>query len=219
MASILHLTNIVKSFGTKRVLNILDFSVSPNQIVAIIGKSGCGKTTLLNILGLLDREYSGSYRFNGLPIPRRGFDSFRGDSIGFVFQSYYLINSLSVTQNIELPLKYGHISEIPDPEWFNKIAERLLIPDLLDSPISVLSGGEKQRIAIARAVIKSPFLILCDEPTGNLDSENAKTVYDVFLFLKNSGHAVVVVTHDLEIAKKCDTAYELRDGELHEISF
>ena len=185
--------------------------------ISIIGESGSGKSTLLNIIGILDDGFEGEYFFDSKNKTKRSeYYSIRNQKIGFIFQSYFLISYLNVKDNIFLPLKYSHLKQ--DKEKLNKRFEDLIqslnLNKIVDENVNYLSGGEKQRIAIARALINDPTLLICDEPTGNLDENNRESVLNLIKKINKSGKSVIVVTHDLYVAKQADKVYLLKDGKL-----
>ncbi|MDD2269260.1 MAG: ABC transporter ATP-binding protein [Eubacteriales bacterium] len=206
------LKDIKKSY-TRTVLSAVNLHIDNNSYIAITGKSGSGKSTLMNILGLVEHFDEGTYIFNDTEInKKKDFSNFRLNSIGFIFQSFNLIPTLTCMENILLPTLYtDKESSILEP-----LVSLLDIKPLLDTTINVLSGGEKQRVAIARALILNPQLIIADEPTGNLDEENKNIVLNLLDHEHRKGRAVVVITHDMEVAKRSSLIYELKDGVLCE---
>lgn len=213
--TILSISNIKKSFGSKTVLNNLSYDFRSNEMYAIVGESGNGKTTLLNILGLIDNSFEGEIKFDGQRIiNKKDYSFLRAKKIGYIFQSYYLIDSLSVKENIVLPLKYSR-NEFEE-EYFNKIINQLNISSILEDRVNYLSGGEKQRVAIARALINKPKLIICDEPTGNLDPKNTEKVIEILSSFKGDDKTIIMVTHSNEVAQKCTKILNLSGGQLYE---
>lgn len=203
-----------KSYN-RPILKSINLEITNESLVAIVGKSGAGKSTLMNILGLMEGFDGGSYFFNGQPINnRKDYSILRRDYIGFIFQSFNLIPTMSCRENILLPTLYSDIQN----DNFHNLVERLHIAHLLDQTVNLLSGGEKQRVAIARALILDPALIIADEPTGNLDEENSKEVLKILLEEHQKGRGVVMITHDNNLAKKFNKQLVLRDGELYEVS-
>lgn len=212
--------NINKSYGSKKVLNELSINIKQGDYVAIMGKSGSGKTTLLNILGLLDDKYKGKYELNGINArnPKDGILSYnRNSQLGLIFQSYNLILSMSVYENILLPLIY---TSIPiTKELLRRIdyhMEELGIMELKNKNVKLLSGGEKQRVAIVRAMVTSPPIILADEPTGNLDKSNCDIVFNSLKKMNAQGKTIVLVTHNTHIDTGANRILELKDGKLYE---
>ncbi|MBQ2717945.1 MAG: ABC transporter ATP-binding protein [Clostridia bacterium] len=195
------------------VLKNINLHVSSGEYVSIKGKSGSGKSTLLNIIGLLDAPSGGEFFLDGEKIDTLKDCSFyRQKYLGFIFQSYHLMNSLTVRENLELPLIYRN--QKIDGAVINALSENFQIDHLLNNKAVNLSGGEKQRVAIARAMATSPEIIICDEPTGNLDDENTNIVLDAFDKLKAQGKTLILVTHSDKVAEKADTHYLLEDGGL-----
>jgi putative ABC transport system ATP-binding protein len=200
--------------GRVNALKDVSIKVEDGQQISIIGKSGSGKSTLLNILGGMDTPKEGHVIVDGeiLSGSERKRTKYRREKIGYVFQFFYLIPSLSVYDNISLPLHLNHKTDLH--RKVVELAEELEIADKLSSYPSQLSGGQQQRVAIARAVIHEPKVILCDEPTGNLDSESAETVMKLLIrYSRNNQNSLVVVTHDEEIAASFSHQYRMRDGE------
>lgn len=194
--NVVDIKHLLKQFNDYVVLKDINLKIKKGDFLTLIGFSGSGKTTFLNILGLLDEHYFGTYFFEGKDTKNiKNKNEFRCSKIGYVFQSFYLIEYLSVLDNILLPFKYAN--EKPDMEYINQLIVDLGLKNVLDSKICVLSGGEKQRIAIARALSRKPSLLLCDEPTGNLDSTNREKVLEI-LKKQNQNYltTIIVVTHD-----------------------
>ena len=212
---------LTKVFTTEDVettaLNGISFEVKPGEFVAIMGPSGCGKSTLLNIVGLLDDASGGSYLFDGQEVARlgeAGRTRLRKGKIGFVFQSFNLIDELSVQENIELPLLYLNLAEAERKERVAKVMDRLGIAHRRAYFPQQLSGGQQQRVAIARAVVAGPRLILADEPTGNLDSAHGQEVMDLLGKLNAEGTTIVMVTHSPTDAQRAHRIIRLFDGNL-----
>ena len=197
----------------------INMEVDDGEFVAIMGPSGCGKTTLLNILGLLDNPSEGNYLLDGVEVSRLK-ESQRTDlrkgKIGFVFQSFNLIDELTVEQNVELPLKYMGVPAAERRERVSKLLRRMNISHRAQHFPSQLSGGQQQRVAIARAVICEPQLILADEPTGNLDSKNGKEVMELLTQLNDEGTTVIMVTHSQRDANYAQRTVNMIDGFLVE---
>lgn len=214
------LENIYKSYDKEQtfVLNNLNFEVESGDFIAIIGKSGSGKSTLLNLLSTVDTPSKGYYIFNGVNLSKLNDNKlaeFRNQSIGVVFQSYNLIEDYTVSENILLPLLFSPKKKQVD---LNQILEMLGITDLVNKKVKLLSGGEQQRVSIARALITSPKLLLADEPTGNLDQENSDVIFNILKKLNTEGITVIVVTHDFNLAKRFNKVYELKNGVMHQIN-
>lgn len=206
------LKGIKKSYN-KPVLTDINLEITNDSYFAIEGKSGSGKSTLMNILGLIENFDSGEYMFNGKRIKRgKDYSRIRLENIGFIFQSYNLISTMTSRENIMLPLLYANDYCID----IEKLAEELDIYDLLDKEVNILSGGEKQRVAIARALVLNPSLIIADEPTGNLDEYNRKLVFKLLEKEHKKGRGIVMITHDPSTAEQAKKIYRLYQGELHE---
>lgn len=217
----IQVTNLSKVFRTEEIettaLNNVSFTISKGEFVAIMGPSGCGKSTLLNILGLLDNPSGGSYNLLGTEVANlreRERTNYRKGNIGFVFQSFNLIDELNVYENVELPLKYLNISASERKRRVTEILKRMNISHRAQHYPQQLSGGQQQRVAIARAVVANPQLILADEPTGNLDSRNGKEVMDLLCQLNADGTTVVMVTHSQRDASVAQRIINLFDGEI-----
>ncbi len=213
--------NLQKSFRTSEVETIaidkLNFEVEKGEFVAIMGPSGCGKTTLLNILGLLDTPTAGNYYLNGKDVTQLNEHDrtmLRRGEIGFVFQSFNLIDELTVYENIELPLSYQKVRSGERKRLVTDIMRRMEISHRAKHFPHQLSGGQQQRVAIARAVVSNPKLILADEPTGNLDSKNGIEVMNILSELNKAGTTVVMVTHNRRDAEFAHRIVELFDGEI-----
>lgn len=209
----LTLSHIRKSY-TRPVLTDINLEVTNDSYVTIVGKSGSGKSTLLNILGMVEGYDGGEYVLNGTKI-RNYLDHarLRLENIGFIFQSYNLIPTLSCKENILLPTMYNRKNKVQD---FDALVELLDIGPLLSQRVATLSGGEKQRVAIARALILDPCLILADEPTGNLDPKNRDLIMNLLRREHEKGRGIILITHDMEVAKEADKICLLEDGILKE---
>lgn len=213
--------NLQKVFRTEEVqtlaLNNVNIEVNEGEFVAIMGPSGCGKSTLLNILGLLDNPTEGEYYLNGTEVSKyteAQRTSLRKGVIGFVFQSFNLIDELNVYENIELPLLYMGVPTSERKQRIEQAMERMAISHRAKHFPQQLSGGQQQRVAIARAVVANPKLILADEPTGNLDSKNGKEVMDLLKELNKEGTTIVMVTHSQHDAGFADRVINLFDGQV-----
>ncbi|MDI1323297.1 MAG: ABC transporter ATP-binding protein [Algoriphagus sp.] len=207
---------IHKSYGNLHVLKGVDLDITQSEIVSIVGSSGAGKSTLLHILGTLDQPDMGELKMNGVDLLKMKGDElakFRNEQIGFIFQFHNLLPEFTALENIQIP---GLIRQT-SPEKLNQkagqLAEMLGISHRLDHKPSTLSGGEQQRVAVARALINSPAVVFADEPSGNLDSQNAKALHDLFFTLrKELGHSFVIVTHNAELADMADRKVVMQDG-------
>ena len=215
------LKNIKKVFETEDVqtwaLQNVDLEVKKGEFVAIMGPSGCGKSTLLNILGLLDNPTKGTYLLNGTDVSKfteSQRTDLRKGVIGFVFQSFNLIDELNVFENIELPLLYMGIPKAERKKRVEEAMERMAIAHRVKHFPQQLSGGQQQRVAIARAVVANPKIILADEPTGNLDSKNGKEVMELLTQLNKEGTTVVMVTHSQHDAGYAGRVINLFDGQV-----
>ena len=215
----IEVTGLKKIFRTEEVetwaLNDVSFTVADGEFVAIMGPSGCGKSTLLSILGLLDNPTEGSYKLQDREVATLNEDQrtdLRKGTIGFVFQSFNLIDELNVFENIELPLLYMGVPEKERKRRVQEVMDRMNISHREKHFPGQLSGGQQQRVAIARAVISGPKLILADEPTGNLDSVNGQEVMNLLKELNQSGTTVVMVTHSRHDASYASRILNLFDG-------
>lgn len=207
---------ILKQYGSLKVLQQIDLSVQTGEILSIVGSSGAGKTTLLHILGTLDRPDGGELRLHGKrydQLSGKGLSAFRNQHIGFVFQFHHLLPEFSALENICIP---GWIAGIPKKEVEKKalsLLDRLGIAHRAEHKPGTLSGGEQQRVAVARALINGADVIFADEPTGNLDSENANALHLLFKALRDEfNQTFVIVTHNKELAGMSDRVLELKDG-------
>jgi putative ABC transport system ATP-binding protein len=212
---------LTKVFRTDEVettaLKEVDFKVNPGEFVAIMGPSGCGKSTLLNIIGLLDNPTNGDYLFNNINVSKfreNQRTDLRKGNIGFIFQSFNLIDELTVFENVELPLIYLKIKPAKRKKMVENALERLKIAHRHKHFPQQLSGGQQQRVAIARAVIAKPKLILADEPTGNLDSKHGLEVMNLLRELNQEGTTIVMVTHNKRDAEFAHRIVNLFDGQI-----
>ena len=215
------LKNIKKIFKTDEVetwaLQNVSLEVKKGEFVAIMGPSGCGKSTLLNILGLLDNPTEGTYMLEGKEVSTMSEDSrteLRKGRLGFVFQSFNLIDELSVSENVELPLLYMNCPKKERRQKVAEVIERVAMTHRAQHFPAQLSGGQQQRVAIARAVISRPSIILADEPTGNLDSKHGKEVMELLKELHREGTTIIMVTHSQRDANYADRIINLFDGEI-----
>ena len=218
---ILKATSITKKFKGPQDVTVLDgisLEVHPSDTIAIVGKSGEGKTTLLHILGTLDAPTSGTVEVCGEIATPQKSPLLRNSHIGFVFQAYHLLEECTVLENVLMPARIGKLDIRPGSPAYLRALELLQEVGLSERahfPAKLLSGGEKQRVAIARALINNPSIILADEPSGNLDHAHSAVIYDLLLTeARSRNKALVVVTHDLTLASQCKKTYSLQDGKL-----
>ena len=211
--------NLTKIFRTESVqttaLNEVSLEISQGEFVAIMGPSGCGKSTLLNMIGLLDNPTSGELWFMDQEVSRYSENDrtdLRNGNLGFVFQSFNLIDELTVFENVELPLLYAGVSTRERVKRVNEALERMQIAHRTEHYPQQLSGGQQQRVAIARAIVTNPRIILADEPTGNLDSTNGNEVMSLLKELNRDGATVVMVTHSEENAREAERIIRMMDG-------
>ena len=212
----IELKHLKKSY-TRPVLTDVNLNVTNESYVTIVGKSGSGKSTMLNILGLVEGYDGGEYIFNGKKIKNHvDYSRLRLENIGFIFQSYNLIPTLSCKENILMPTLYNRRGKV---QSFDELVDLLDIEPLLSQRVTTLSGGEKQRVAIARSLILDPCLILADEPTGNLDPKNRDIILRLLRREHEQGRGIILITHDMEIAKEAEQVYLLEGGSLKEHRF
>jgi putative ABC transport system ATP-binding protein len=215
----LSLQNVRKIFRTDELettaLNDININIAKGEFVSIMGPSGCGKSTLLNIIGLLDNFDGGEYHFISNEVSKykeRQMAQLRKKNIGFIFQSFNLIDELSVFENVELPLLYQKVPARERKARVEKVLEKMGIITRRDHMPQQLSGGQQQRVAVARAVVGEPALILADEPTGNLDSTNGEEVMNLLTQLNNEGTTVIMVTHSQQHAEYAQRIINMLDG-------
>ena len=220
---IVELKNVVKEYanGPLKVtaLRGISLQINPGEYAVIMGASGCGKSTMLNLLGCLDRITAGTYLLGGEDISKfsdEQLSEIRSRRIGFIFQSYNLIPQLNVLENIEVPLFYQGVSESGARERAEALAERMGLSDRLKHKPMELSGGQQQRVAIARSLVADPILMLADEPTGNLDSKTGHEILELIDELNAEGKTIVMVTHDDEVANRAQREIRVFDGEIVE---
>ena len=220
-AEIIRLVDVSKVYGTGdatvRAVDDVSLSVNEGDFLAVMGPSGSGKSTLMHILGCLDVPTSGEYRFAGEDVSRmdeRELASIRNRRIGFVFQQFHLLSSMSAWRNVELPLLYRAARDRRQMA-INALAQVGLSSRVQHHP-NQLSGGQQQRVAIARALVTDPTMILADEPTGNLDSKASREVLDILTGLNKSGHTIVLITHDPNVAGVAERIVEMADGRLRD---
>lgn len=197
------------------VLKGIDVDVEEGGFIAVMGPSGSGKSTLLNIIGCLDRQTSGTYHFEGIDIASKTDNELaeiRNNKIGFVFQMFNLLPRFSTFKNIELPLLYSHVTPAQREKRVLEVLEKTGISHRSKHNPNELSGGEQQRVAIARALVMSPSVILADEPTGNLDSRSGAEIINIFKELNKEGVTIILVTHEMDIAKSAKKVMTIKDG-------
>ncbi|MCI6906434.1 MAG: lipoprotein-releasing ABC transporter ATP-binding protein LolD [Succinatimonas sp.] len=217
---ILKAHNITRSYFEGKVqtdvLKNVNIDIYSDKLTAIIGKSGSGKSTLLHILGTLDTPTSGELIYKGEDLTKFSSNKkaeFRNQNLGFVYQFHHLLGDFSALENVMMPLLIGGISTKEAKERATSYLEKVGLSHRINYKPSEMSGGERQRVAIARALSNKPNIILADEPTGNLDAQNASDIFDLFMDLAKNEHvAVVMVTHDNGLAQKCDLVYQMKDG-------
>jgi putative ABC transport system ATP-binding protein len=216
MIKIINLTKIIRTESVQTTaLNEVSLEISQGEFVAIMGPSGCGKSTLLNMIGLLDNPTSGELWFMDQEVSRYSENDrtdLRNGNLGFVFQSFNLIDELTVFENVELPLLYAGVSTRERVKRVNEALERMQIAHRTEHYPQQLSGGQQQRVAIARAIVTNPRIILADEPTGNLDSTNGNEVMNLLKELNHDGATVVMVTHSEENAREAERIIRMMDG-------
>ncbi len=220
-STIVKLQNVRKTYQmgsvSVEVLRGVTLDFFSGEYIAIMGPSGCGKSTMLNLLGCLDRPTTGSYMLDGKDVSQLDDDALsaiRGTKLGFIFQSYNLIQQLSVVENIEVPLYYQGRPEAESREVAVELAKLVGLEHRLDHKPFELSGGQQQRVGIARALANDPLVILADEPTGNLDSTSGKDILKLFADLHERGKTIIMVTHDPGIAQLTTRVVRFRDGEV-----
>lgn len=209
----LQIKNISKSFGKKKIIDNFSLDLEKNEILAIVGKSGSGKSTLLNMIGLLEEYDSGEILLKGKPLPNinsKEATLIRRNEINYVFQTNALVSSKSVKDNLLIAMEYVKKSKEEKDKDIKKILEKLEILDLLDQKINTISGGEAQRVAIARCVLKPGDLILADEPTGSLDPKMSDEVFKLLLSLRDLyDKTIIIVSHDMKLANNCDRIIDI----------
>lgn len=219
----IQIKNLVKVYNKGKTnefcaLKGIDLSIEEGEMVAIIGKSGTGKSTLLHILAAIDSYDKGSYLVDGVSVgdlKEKDRARFRNQKIGIVMQDYALIDEYTIEENVQIPLIFGKVKgNDVRREKIMTALENVGLAELAKKPVRQLSGGQKQRVAIARALVNNPTFLLADEPTGALDSKTSGEIMDVFEKLNQGGKTVIIVTHDMEVAARCGRVIEISDGEI-----
>jgi lipoprotein-releasing system ATP-binding protein len=209
-------TGITKSYGDLKVLKGIDIEINDKEVVSIVGASGAGKTTLLQIIGTLDKPDNGTVAYNGTDTSRlrgKALAAFRNTNIGFVFQFHQLLPEFTALENVCIPAYIAGKSKAEAEGRASELLGFLNLADRLEHKPSELSGGEQQRVAVARALINNPSVILADEPSGNLDSENKNELHKLFFKLRDSfGQTIIIVTHDRQLAGMSDRIIQIKDG-------
>ena len=209
-------SNIYKSFGNVDVLKGVDLNVNKGEIACIVGASGAGKSTLLQIIGTLDKADRGNITIDNQDIAslnQKNLAAFRNKKIGFVFQFHHLLPEFTALENICIPAYIAGISKKDATEKAMQLLDYLNLTDRKDHKPSMLSGGEQQRMAVARALINNPAIILADEPSGNLDSQSAHDLHQLFFDLRDkTGQTFVIVTHNPQLAEMADKTFTMKDG-------
>lgn len=203
---------ISKKFGDKVVFADLSYTINDGKMIAIVGPSGCGKSTLLNIIGLLDTDYSGEVLYDGKLISKaseKKRDEYIRNNINYLFQNYALIETDTVEENLMLALEYEKLTKNEKTKKINNSLELVGLKDFNKKEVFTLSGGEQQRVALARIILKRGNIVLADEPTGNLDRNNSNKVMEILKTLQKQGRTIIIVTHDESLASQCDDIIRL----------
>lgn len=221
MSALIEVSDLTKAYGSGEneqiVLKSIDLTVRDGEFVAILGPSGSGKSTLMNILGCLDGYTSGRYRFGDRDVTglsETELSAFRNQQIGFIFQQFNLLPRLTSSENVELPLIYQRLSKSERNDRTQQMLTRVGLSDKSNHYPNQLSGGQQQRVAIARALVTNPSLLLADEPTGALDQTNGRQILNLFHELHAEGKTIIMITHDLDIAKEATRIVYVRDGRI-----
>lgn len=218
---VVELTGVTKTYRSEppvAALKECELRIDAGEYVAIMGPSGSGKSTLLNVLGLLDEPSTGEYRLDGLPtagLSERARSGLRAYRIGFVFQAFHLVGYRSAVENVEIGLLYQKVGRRERRRRAIEVLDQVGLADRMWATPSQMSGGERQRVALARALVRRPALVLCDEPTGNLDTATGEQVMQLVDDLHRDGLTVVVITHDREVGERAQRIVEIRDGIVH----
>ncbi len=221
MDTLVKLSKVNKIYETDEIsfwaLKNINLVIAKNEFVAVIGASGSGKSTLMNIIGLLDKPTSGTYELSGedtSKLPEDRLAGIRNKRIGFVFQSFNLLPRTSALDNVAMPLIYAGVSRDERMEGAKLALEQVGLGEKLFARPNQLSGGQQQRVAIARALVNNPEIILADEPTGNLDSKSGKEIMEIFRKLNKEGKTIIMITHEVDIAKNAKRIIRIKDGEI-----
>jgi putative ABC transport system ATP-binding protein len=222
-AGLIHMEGVTKTYDAGEIavhaLQGIDLQIESGQMVAIIGPSGSGKSTLMHILGCLDAPTSGTYRLEGRDVDELSsfqVAAIRNQKVGFVFQTFNLLPKASLLRNVELPLLYAGVAGSERKELARATLDRVGLGDRAKHRPAELSGGQRQRAAIARALVNEPSLILADEPTGNLDSKTGLEILGIFDRMHTRGETIVIVTHDPNIAERCERVVQIVDGRIED---
>lgn len=208
----IEIKKVGKKFGDKVVFTDLSYTINDGKMIAIVGPSGCGKSTLLNILGLLDTDYSGEVLYDGQLLSKaseKKRDEYIRNNINYLFQNYALIETDTVEENLMLALEYEKLTKNEKIQKINKSLELVGLKDFNKKSVFTLSGGEQQRVALARIILKRGNIVLADEPTGNLDRNNSNKVMEILKSLQKQGRTIIIVTHDESLAAQCDDIIRL----------
>ncbi|MDM7273773.1 ABC transporter ATP-binding protein [Sulfurihydrogenibium azorense] len=217
--AILSVKNIEKIIGQEKILKNVNLSVKKGEFLSIIGPSGSGKSTLLYILGLLDSPTSGEVVVEGSPVSfkdKSKLATLRNKKFGFVFQFHYLVNELTLEENVMVPLLKAKVDKKVAKEKANVLLEKLGLKGKENRKPYQISGGEQQRVSIARALSNDPDILIADEPTGNLDSKNTEKVMEIFKQINQEGKTIIMVTHETDLAERTDRIVKMRDGQIIE---
>ncbi|MDT9336382.1 ABC transporter ATP-binding protein [Clostridium perfringens] len=213
MTKAIEVLNITKKFGKRYIFKNLNLSVEDGEFIAIVGQSGCGKSTLLNMIGLLEEFNSGTIKIKGIEIPKiesKAATILRRNTINYLFQSFALINDMTVYQNLLLAMKFLNITDKEKDKKIKEILKKVTLEELIDEKVNTLSGGEQQRVALARTILKPGDIILADEPTGSLDSVSAEIVFNLIKDLsKQYKKTVLMVTHSKDLANRADRIFNI----------
>ncbi|MPM20241.1 Lipoprotein-releasing system ATP-binding protein LolD [bioreactor metagenome] len=216
----IEIKDIKRSFGQLQVLKGINLTIEKNEIISILGASGAGKTTLLHIMGTLDKPDSGQILYDGTDVfslGERKLNTFRNKHIGFVFQFHHLLPEFTAVENVCIPAYIGGMNKAEAADKAEKLLTTLGLRDRMSHKPSALSGGEQQRVAVARALINDPDVILADEPSGNLDSDHARELHELFVKLRNEmNQTFVIITHNPDLARLSDRQIMMRDGILEQ---